>query len=354
MILNHNGSECVHLAGMPELLSVLLADGQNTMQPLAQADGADFEALLEAMSQTDIPATPMGSFPAIFAQPLALGTLSRRRVAHEAQRLLSHLGHPGPRNLQSVARAQSAVWSMQRSQSPSIPGQPSSAPPPSSSRPSPSQPSPTSSRLPSSAGVAPAPSAQPSSHLSPKQSPGQQSSVGSAKSPSSQPQAGAISGSALTGSTDPAQSMEGSGQPERQHASNDRGTTASLQHASASRSGAGDMGSETQQRDRDCQQMAEAVLQEAASAAVAEEAVAAASGSAMFEGKPSEGHLANSGKSGGPGLQFRAALQQLLQRGGGQKLPAEAALATVESADFHWQLANVDRQRWTKNRLRAR
>ena len=55
----------------------------------------------------------MGSFPAIFAQPLALGTLSRRRVAHEAQRLLSHVGRPGAGSLRSVARAQSAIWSMQ-------------------------------------------------------------------------------------------------------------------------------------------------------------------------------------------------------------------------------------------------
>ena len=62
------------------------------------------------------------------------------------------------------------------------------------------------------------------------------------------------------------------------------------------------------------------------------------------------------GQSSGSGLQLQAALQQLLQKGqrGDWKLPASAALATVESADFHWQLANVDRQRWTKNGLKAR
>lgn len=41
--------------------------------------------LLTAVLSSEIPATPLGSFPAIFNQALALGTLSRRRVYHEAQ-----------------------------------------------------------------------------------------------------------------------------------------------------------------------------------------------------------------------------------------------------------------------------
>lgn len=41
--------------------------------------------LLSAVLCSEVPATPLGSFPAIFNQALALGTLSRRRVYHEAQ-----------------------------------------------------------------------------------------------------------------------------------------------------------------------------------------------------------------------------------------------------------------------------
>lgn len=41
--------------------------------------------LLTAVLSSEVPATPLGSFPAIFNQALALGTLSRRRVYHEAQ-----------------------------------------------------------------------------------------------------------------------------------------------------------------------------------------------------------------------------------------------------------------------------
>ena len=41
--------------------------------------------LLTAVLSSEVPATPLGSFPAIFNQALALGMLSRRRVYHEAQ-----------------------------------------------------------------------------------------------------------------------------------------------------------------------------------------------------------------------------------------------------------------------------
>ncbi len=40
--------------------------------------------ILTAVLSSEVPATPLGSFPAIFNQALALGTLSRRRVYHEA------------------------------------------------------------------------------------------------------------------------------------------------------------------------------------------------------------------------------------------------------------------------------
>lgn len=42
----------------------------------------------EAIAQTETRATPLGSFPALFAQAMSLGTLSRRRVFCEAQSLL--------------------------------------------------------------------------------------------------------------------------------------------------------------------------------------------------------------------------------------------------------------------------
>jgi len=41
--------------------------------------------MLTAVLSSEVPATPLGSFPAIFNQALALGTVSRRRVYHEAQ-----------------------------------------------------------------------------------------------------------------------------------------------------------------------------------------------------------------------------------------------------------------------------
>ena len=52
-------------------------------------------ALLEAVQQGEHPASPLGSFPAIFAQSMALGLLSRRRVHQLAQQHLSSLQRPG-------------------------------------------------------------------------------------------------------------------------------------------------------------------------------------------------------------------------------------------------------------------
>lgn len=45
--------------------------------------------LLTAVLSSEVPATPLGSFPAIFNQALALGTISRRRVYHEVHLLNS-------------------------------------------------------------------------------------------------------------------------------------------------------------------------------------------------------------------------------------------------------------------------
>ena len=42
----------------------------------------------DAVDQTETRATPLGSFPALFAQAMSLGTLSRRRAFCEAQTLL--------------------------------------------------------------------------------------------------------------------------------------------------------------------------------------------------------------------------------------------------------------------------
>ncbi len=41
--------------------------------------------MLEALARHETAATPLGSFPAVFAPQLALGTLSRRRVYADAQ-----------------------------------------------------------------------------------------------------------------------------------------------------------------------------------------------------------------------------------------------------------------------------
>ena len=43
----------------------------------------------EAVLQSETRVTPLGSFPAIFAQTLSFGTLSRRRIYSEAQRVLT-------------------------------------------------------------------------------------------------------------------------------------------------------------------------------------------------------------------------------------------------------------------------
>ncbi|KAL3153511.1 hypothetical protein ABBQ38_011843 [Trebouxia sp. C0009 RCD-2024] len=74
-------------------ISRQLVDGELAVQSalhqyLQCADSPSSAAnqdLLTAVLSSEVPATPLGSFPAIFNQALALGTLSRRRVYHEAQ-----------------------------------------------------------------------------------------------------------------------------------------------------------------------------------------------------------------------------------------------------------------------------
>ncbi|KAL3142035.1 hypothetical protein ABBQ32_004668 [Trebouxia sp. C0010 RCD-2024] len=74
-------------------ISRQLAEGEPAVQSalhqyLQCADSPNSAAnqdLLTAVLSSEVPATPLGSFPAIFNQALALGTLSRRRVYHEAQ-----------------------------------------------------------------------------------------------------------------------------------------------------------------------------------------------------------------------------------------------------------------------------
>lgn len=51
----------------------------------ADSSSSENEDMLTAVLSSEVPATPLGSFPAIFNQALALGTISRRRVYHEAQ-----------------------------------------------------------------------------------------------------------------------------------------------------------------------------------------------------------------------------------------------------------------------------
>ena len=46
----------------------------------------------DAIKRTENKTTPLGSFPAIFAQAMTLGTLSRRRALWEAQQV-SHMVH---------------------------------------------------------------------------------------------------------------------------------------------------------------------------------------------------------------------------------------------------------------------
>jgi len=61
-----------------------------TDAPLASGSSAEEAAelrqlMLEALARHETAATPLGSFPAVFAPQLALGTLSRRRVYADAQ-----------------------------------------------------------------------------------------------------------------------------------------------------------------------------------------------------------------------------------------------------------------------------
>lgn len=55
---------------------------------LASEEGDDGELrrlMCEALERHETAATPLGSFPAVFAAPLALGALSWRRVYESAQ-----------------------------------------------------------------------------------------------------------------------------------------------------------------------------------------------------------------------------------------------------------------------------
>lgn len=55
---------------------------------MATRDGSTSNDMKEAVEKSETRRTPLGSFPAIFAQALSLGTLSRRRVFWEAQQAL--------------------------------------------------------------------------------------------------------------------------------------------------------------------------------------------------------------------------------------------------------------------------
>ena len=50
----------------------------------AQGGGGPASTLREATLAAELPSSPLASFPAIFRQSLALGTLSRRRVLQRA------------------------------------------------------------------------------------------------------------------------------------------------------------------------------------------------------------------------------------------------------------------------------
>lgn len=52
------------------------------------SEAAASSEMQEAVEKSETNATPLGSFPAIFAHSLAFGTLSRRRIYSEAQRAL--------------------------------------------------------------------------------------------------------------------------------------------------------------------------------------------------------------------------------------------------------------------------
>ena len=115
-----------------------------------------------------------------------------------------------------------------------------------------------------------------------------------------------------------------------------------------------DISNRSAQTERDSQDVAANVVREAATAAALEDATGAAMDAGLAELSSSPLQTAVSRQNEGQSLQTQLpkGLLQLLRRDG--KRPAEAALATVESADFHWQLAKTDRQRRTKNDLTAR
>ena len=62
-------------------VATLLYIKRRPSQPMCCSDSN--KDLLTAVLSSEVPATPLGSFPAIFNQALALGTVSRRRVYHE-------------------------------------------------------------------------------------------------------------------------------------------------------------------------------------------------------------------------------------------------------------------------------
>ena len=73
----------------------VLVSSPTQLLPACCSRSAATTALLEAVQQGEHPASPLGSFPAIFAQSMALGLLSRRRVHQLAQQHLAGLQRPG-------------------------------------------------------------------------------------------------------------------------------------------------------------------------------------------------------------------------------------------------------------------
>ncbi|KAL0021846.1 hypothetical protein WJX77_007187 [Trebouxia sp. C0004] len=67
-------------AGEPAVQSAL----HHYLRCADSPDSAANQDMLTAVLSSEVPATPLGSFPAIFNQALALGTLSRRRIYYEA------------------------------------------------------------------------------------------------------------------------------------------------------------------------------------------------------------------------------------------------------------------------------
>ena len=84
-------------SGIPSPALQSLAGEQKAEAPLASGAAATSEAseedlrqlMREALALFETPATPLGSFPGIFAAQLALGTLSRRRLYAAAQEVCS-------------------------------------------------------------------------------------------------------------------------------------------------------------------------------------------------------------------------------------------------------------------------